>query len=335
MLNRSARFCFFIALLSFFSCSNDFQLTEGDVNIPVVYGFLTPESEFTYVRVEKAFVDENIPGTELAADPQNLYYEDILVTITHVNNPNKLPVSLTRIDGNLEGLVRDQGIFANTPNYLYKVATADLNLIPGDEYKITIRDASDNVMTEATTYCLSPYIEESLTTPSMNSDLSFTTTTSTSFRWITDPNAALHNLEIIFYYDEIKEGVSSKEELVWNLGRNIVSDDNRVSFSIRGNEFYSFLANSLEKDPSIRRFFDRATINITSGGREIREYLTVANANLGITSSGEIPTYSNLSNGALGVFSSRIQFTRENIRLARLTLDSLRNGSVTKELNFQ
>lgn len=335
MYNLTLRFGLFVTILSLFSCSNDFQLTEGEVNIPVVYGFLTPESEFTYIRVEKAFIDESVSGTVLAADPDNLYYNDITVSISHVSNPDKLPVSLVRIDGNLEGLVREEGIFANAPNYLYKVATADLNLIPGDEYKITIRDGSDNILTEASTFCLTPYNDESLTTPSMNSDLSFNPIGTTSFRWLTDRNAAMHNLQIVFFYDEIREGVSAKKELIWNLGRNIVSDDNRAAYSIRGNEFYSFMANSLDKDPSVRRFFDRATINITSGGREVREYLTVANANLGITSSGEIPTYSNLSNGALGIFSSRTHFTRENIRLARLTLDSLRNGSVTKELNFQ
>lgn len=335
ILKIATLFYSLIILLSLASCSNDFQLTEGEVNIPVVYGFLTPEDEFTYIRVEKAFIDEKISGNELALDPNNLYYNNISVSISNASNPDKLPVLLSRIDGNEEGIVREEGAFASAPNYLYKVATSVLNLIPGDEYTITIKDENDNLLTEATTYCLAPYISESLTTPSMNNDLSFSAIGNTSFRWITDRNAALHNLQIVFYYDEIKNGNNEEKQAVWNLGRNILSDDNRVTFSIRGNEFYTFMANNLDKDPSIRRFFDRATINITSGGLEIREYLTVANANLGITSSGEIPTYSNLTNGALGIFSSRTKFTREDIRLSRPTLDSLRNGSVTKELNFQ
>ncbi len=332
-------FLLIIVSIIFFipSCSNDFQLTEGAVNIPVVYGFLTPEDEYTYIRVEKAFIDENVSGRELALDPTNFYYENITVTISNKTNPDKLSpeVQLERVDGNLIGLVREEGAFANTPNYLYRTRTSLLNLNPGDEYKVTIRDDKDNVMTEATTFCLTPYIPESMTTPSMNNDLSFTTIGTTNFRWINDRNAKLHNLQLIFYFDEIKNNQVNRRELIWNLGRNIVSDDNRAGFSIRGNEFYSFMASSLEKDPTIRRFFDKATIKLTSGGQEIQEFLTVANANLGITSSGEIPTFSNFSNQALGIFSSRTRYVREDVRLARMTLDSLRNGSVTKELNFQ
>ena len=59
--------CLFGGLLA--SCSNDFELTEGTVDLPVVYGTISVGDSATYIRVEKAFVDEQTSAVQLAKDP--------------------------------------------------------------------------------------------------------------------------------------------------------------------------------------------------------------------------------------------------------------------------
>lgn len=55
-----------LCLLGSLSCSEDFQLTEPWKDIPVVYGFINVRDTAQYVRVERLFVDENIPASQIA-----------------------------------------------------------------------------------------------------------------------------------------------------------------------------------------------------------------------------------------------------------------------------
>jgi len=71
-----------LLIAGFSNCANDFELTTGATNKPVVYGFLSPTDTATYIRVEKAFVDENTSALELAQRPEELYYDDIEVVFS-------------------------------------------------------------------------------------------------------------------------------------------------------------------------------------------------------------------------------------------------------------
>jgi hypothetical protein len=61
--------------------------------------------------------------------------------------------------------------------------------------------------------------------------------------------------------------------------------------------------------------------------------VNVTLANTGITSSGEIPTYTNMSEG-LGIFDSVNKFRRNGIGIQTSTRDTLKMGYLTKNLNF-
>ena len=121
------------------------------------------------------------------------------------------------------------------------------------------------------------------------------------------------------------------KSVTWKVAENL----EKTEYTFKGRAFYEFMQGAFEKDPAVKRYFQSASLTIVSGGQAIKDYISIGQANLGITSSGEIPRYSNLSNGALGLFSSKTTFTRPDIGLANVTLDSLRNGVVTKSLNFQ
>ena len=101
-----------------------------------------------------------------------------------------------------------------------------------------------------------------------------------------------------------------------------------------GEEFFTILAANIQSDPSLSRFMLGMDLKVTTGSQEIVDFLTVAQANLGITSSGEIPNYTNLSRGR-GIFASRSHFILEGLQLGNTGLDNLKNSSLTASLNFK
>jgi hypothetical protein len=107
-----------------------------------------------------------------------------------------------------------------------------------------------------------------------------------------------------------------------------------IQYAIKGRAFYEFLKSNLTEDPKINRFLKFATIEIASGGVELKDYINIVQANLGITSSGEIPSYTNVVNG-IGLFSSRTSVKRDNVAFTNMTRDSVVNGIITKSLNFR
>ena len=61
---------------------------------------------------------------------------------------------------------------------------------------------------------------------------------------------------------------------------------------------------------------------------------TVGIANLGITGSQTIPTYTNITDG-LGIFTSRSKTVKKGLPLNDQTLEVLKSGDLTKKLNFR
>jgi len=139
-------FTLVLALLFNNSCSNDFDLNAPWQDIPVVYGLLSKLDTAHYIRVEKAFIDPTTSALELAQRPDSLYYENVDVRLEQLNGDNVVQsFNLVRVDGNLEGYQRDPGIFADAPNFLYKLRLPDNEtLVDGEDYRLVI-NREDNL----------------------------------------------------------------------------------------------------------------------------------------------------------------------------------------------
>jgi hypothetical protein len=330
-----------VSLLIFImSCSNDFQLVEGGQVVPVVYGVISSKDTASYIRVEKAFIDENIGGDVLAKDAANLYFEDVNVKLRHLKSGEEF--TLQKVDGNLEGFKRDEGAFASAPNYLYKIKRSELNLIPKDEYKLIISKNDGSVLTEASTKILTPLSDDNNDVePRNTATFSFSYTSDFRVTWFPDENSVIHDVILIINYTEILNGLATEKSVTWKAGINTsdkIATSNSYTFVTKGRAFYEFMASELPPsgpNNPVTRVFKDITFKIISGGQPIKDLIRLGQANLGITSSGEIPTYTNMSNGAIGIFTSKTEFVREGVGIARVSLDSLRNGVITKNLNFK
>ena len=75
-------------------------------------------------------------------------------------------------------------------------------------------------------------------------------------------------------------------------------------------------------------------LHLSGANNILEEFLRVGQANLGITSTQDIPFFDNLSEGR-GIFASRNTTSLFEIRLSSISEDELINGPITSQLGFE
>ncbi len=317
------------------ACSEDFQLTEPAKPIPVVYGLLDRTDSAYYIRVEKAFVSEDIAATTIAQNPDSLYYPQADVRL--FNKTQNLEFALLRVDGNLEGYPRKPGPFAQSPNYLYKIASKLVKLNGGDSLQLRV-DAPG--LPEQVTADIAAVSDLRFSFPDdLTRQLKFFTVNSFDFQWKHRSNARVFDLKALVYVEEVDliSGQSTTKILDMPIAKNLPGREGSgelfTSTKVFGSSLYNVLHEQLQPASGIERYLLKLEFVLTGGGPELKEYFDVLNANTGITASQEIPRYTNLSVG-FGIFSSKFTVIK-SINPEPPTLDSIQAHPLTRELNFK
>lgn len=312
------------------ACDNTLDLSAEFKDIPVVYGLLSVSEQNQFIRIERAFLDPNLPATQIAVDPEALYYPSLAVRILNVNT--KETFELRKIDGNEVGLQRDAGAFAVDPNTLYTISTEEMKLSAGDTYELQIDRGENSDLVTATTTVVDTIL---ITQPTGRINFGFDT--NFRVRWFpksTGSEPFVFDVSMLIYLEEIdvsNPGAMPVEKVLnWSLAKSLI---NEAEVLKKGSEFFVFLSNNLESDASIRRDFKGIDVVVDAGGEEILDYVRVGQANLGITASQEIPFYSNLSEGR-GIFSSRNRKYKRKILLTSVAQEIVKSDPLTKDLNF-
>jgi hypothetical protein len=331
---------FFLLVLGgfLFGCSNDFELTDDWKDIPVVYGFLNVSDTAHYIRLEKAFLDPKTSALVVAKIPDSLYYNDAAVFLEKENGQR---FALTRVDGAAEGFPRQTGIFAENPNYLYKIKQGAIGMTAGDTLKLVIERGDNLPAVRGATVILGTTI---LRSPSKitSTGLQFKTGDFFFFRWTPSPESQIFDLSATIRIQEqnIQTFVTTVRTIQWPIAKNIKRDpnsaNNDVNFKIPASGFYRIIADNLQPDATVQRFISNSGIDfrVDAGGQEINAYNDVINANLGISGAELIPIYTNMSEG-FGLFTSRSYSEEKGFGINQLTRDSLINGQFTRLLNFK
>lgn len=319
------------------SCSNEFELTAPYEDIVVVYGFIDKDDDVHYIRVEKAFIDPETSALEIAKNPDSLYFNDILVEIERLDKNET--ITLERVNGTDVGFPREEGIFATEPNVLYRFSLSDDNKLEGGEnVKLNISLGDEKEPVTAETRIIGD-IEFQQGRPTQT-DLSWRYGRSTTFAWFARDGGDLFDLVLTINIDELEPNSNeiSTRTLEWVVQRNIRRADDgsdQIRVDIDGERFYQFLQTELQDKPRFQRFLKSIDVNVSAAGEELLTFLDITLANTGITSSQEVPTYTNLTGNAVGLFSSREKAVLEITSLNRESRDSLKTGIYTKDLNFQ
>lgn len=334
MINKLSLFLFVAVVALFHACSTDVVLEGEWKDIPVVYAFIDLGDTAHYVRVEKAFLEVGGNANVIAQQADSIFYDDIEVQLERANGQR---FTLTRVDGNLEGYPRQAGTFASSPNYLYKIRANVIDLNGGETIRLLINRGDDLPVVEATTVVLTTLSprDNSPSSPIQLGDYNRTI----DVVWGTGQEARIFDLRMLIRYREINPANPSEQEvktLTWVIAPAIIKTNTSsvASGSFKSRDFFQFLASAVEPTQALIREIEDIEIQVVGGGNEILEFRRISQANLGITSSGIIPVYTNISEGR-GIFASRSAVRRQNLRLGAVSLDSLRNGVITKPLNFR
>ncbi len=334
-----------LALLA--GCSNDFEVAAPWKEIPVVYSILSAKDTAQYVRIEKAFLDPQTSGLEVAQIADSLYYPADAISVYLERASNNTRIQLTRVDGNFEGFPRKSGIFATQPNWLYKVKTpSGQALAAGEKYRLVINRADGKADITAETTIPGEFsfkVPNEVQSPPL---LNFFNAQTTSLNWRTDVNGVYFNAYVkIRYREEAPNGTTlAHRTLVWTAFTNTRRTDRLAGANgqyigeaeINGQDFFNFLADSI---PAVTnndryRYFEFADLTLEGGGREIAEYLSTASVASGITSAESIPSYTNISEG-FGIFTSKNRTTLGNIKIESKTVDEMNRNERAVRLNFR
>jgi hypothetical protein len=323
------------------SCSNDIDLTSEWKDIPIVYGLISKSDTVNYIRVEKAFIDNNISALDLAQISDSLYYENISVQIKSLNPNNPATYDLVRVDGNLEGFVREEGIFANAPNYLYKLELPAGELVGGQDYELVINRGDNSALVTATAMLVDDIEIRDPETDPDNADPIKWDLSGLKVGWRGSEGAQLFDVTLFLHIEEKDLSNPANDRIItleWKIEENqtaVYSNEQvRMDTRLTKVDLFQYLNGRLDINPTVARKFLSFDVLVTGGGQALIDYISTGNANTGITSTQVIPTYSNLSEG-FGIFSSRNSQRQEGYVLSEPTIDSIQNNTLTKDLNFQ
>lgn len=319
------------------ACSNDFDLTAEWKDIPVVYGMLEPGKTSNYIRVEKVFLDPKTNALTLAKIADSLYYNNITVQLERVKLAQTIP--LERVDGTQEGYVRDEGVFATAPNYLYKFQLTPGNELKGGEEVRLVINRSDNkapVISKTTIVGPSELVESQ-----PNSTITWEYNRKQRIAWRPGERSVIFDVTMYIHILESQPNSPNefqKRTLEWPLARGVQQaepNEVRMTIEVLGEDFFKFIQSQLKDEPNnVIRRFSGIDLEVIAGGQELLEYIRLRQANTGITSSQIVPTYSNID-GGLGLFTSRSVARRQDLTISGVSIDSLIDGIYTRNLNFR
>lgn len=339
-----------LPLLSFllFSCSNDLNVTSDWKEIPVAYGILSPKDTAHYIRIEKGFLDPERDARLIAQIPDSLYYPEntISVFLERVSNGQRYPMK--RVDGNLEGYVRDNGVFADQPNYLYKVRNADIpggGLKPSEKYRLVIErnDGKPNITAQVALprdIVLAGFNSLKNTPPTLD----LAPPQGQQIDMDVDSNALYFNVIVQIRVREVRPALpDTTYDIRWPAVKNYKRSTNPVGGNntfqaiptLVPNDFFLFLTQTFPPSSTKQRYFQPFSVTIEGGGgKTLENFYATASVASSITSAEVVPTYSNLSEG-YGLLLSKTSLTVNNVLLNSRIVDTLNARAETRDLNFR
>jgi len=338
---RILKFSFFILVSLIFSnsCSNELDITAEPRDIPIVYGVLAANAPAHFVRVERAFIDPDIGPLDLAQEPDLLFYENATVEILNLDTEERF--TLERIDATLEGFPREDGIFATDPNIIYRIDGSRMPLVGGENLQLQINRGENLDLITAETTIIPPM---DITRPILPMIRAWTNEVEQRISW--KPNSEdtqLFDIEIVLNYDERVNTPGSptvsKSISFFPVRNRRISDTERgntqLTNEVDGGAFFQFVGQAIDGTIPAIRAARGIDFIVHGGGTEIERFFTITLANSGITSSQDVPVFTNISGGGQGIFSTRSVGRFNNIQLEDQARDSLLNGRFTSDLNFQ
>jgi len=336
-----------LIFLGFSSCKNEIKIAAPWKETVIVYGLLDPGASVNYLRIQKAFLDPDGNAFQFTQNPDSIYPSNLAVKLFVRLNGNIVDtIYPVLINGDLEGIKKDSGLFAQTPNYLYKISEPikDSRLINSAvedyEYELIIQDPKTGYQCNAKTFTTGVMQPQ---TPVVGPKLPLTirdqTNSFMTIAYIEGRKVKSYDMVIRFWYKEksiSNPNDSSIKFMNWFIFKNRLTSSNlegyRLSNSaVPGSVFYEILNATIKPNKNIKREAMYCDIEYFGAGEDLFTYIEVNIPSIGIVQKK--PEYSNVTNG-LGIFSSRFITSSKNVPISPEMKSILKSSDYTVGLNF-
>ena len=322
---RTLAILFLLSIAMVFSaCENEVFINADYKETVVIYALLDPQDSIQYIKVNKAYLNENIGALEAAKISDSLYLDSTRVELKRLLTGEIIVCSAE------EGPTKDSGIFANNKNILWVTRE---KIYPNEEYEITVTNPLTNTKavsttkTVGTTKIRSPFIDQ---TNIFSVGPEFVT-----ISYVAAPNAFAYDARFHVYYEEINmadTNAKTEKMATWRVVSNFLVGNNSVPMrQIPRLSFLQFLQSSITAAPNLKHRIKWVGITLYGGNQTLVDYISVNEPSIGIVQKQA--EFTNI-NGGYGLFASRSTNKVWYVPMDPASITYLQKHELTKALNF-
>lgn len=330
----------FAVAISLNSCDTRVNLYADYKDIPIVYGLLDATQNTNYVKIVRAFSNNNenpISATDIAliADSSNYpgKLDARLIELGKTYGNHYEPTGRVIVLDTTTLHHKDSGAFYY-PNQKVYFTRERLKTNSGShdyKYRLQILKGDDTI-TSVTGMVGGDRFKIN------NKSIGFdpNSTEANKFTFIEAQNAFAYSARMRFEYTEKLPGhPETPKSIEWPLGYFSVNDlelvegysdpgHNIYGMAYRENSLFNYLRTAIGADTmNATRYMGDFYITLTAGGSELYNYIEVNSPSGSI--SQNVPDYTNI-NGGFGIFSSRVTIKKE-VQLSSPTKVKLKSVS--------
>jgi len=349
-----------IATLFATGCSEKFDTAAPYKDITVIYAFLDKKDTAHYIRIQKAFLDQNKNALAMSKEPDSSFYTslDVKVKKIRINDTSRVAdvYSLNRVDLTNEGYPKESGVFFNSPNYAYKFKA---NLDGGYFYRVVVT----NLKTGKADSAMAPIIDDvtpgtyivdaiddtfinrlkmdfASTSSNQSYDirLAYTPPANFSYQGLNTPVFMAYT---IIRFNWLDSNINTHEKTPhyydFVLGnKTLANTSNSITYQTKNTALYSAVASGIGTAPAnVRRLIDRCDVIAYVTTYDYYRYQQASfTQGVGLTGNEIHPIYTNIKGeNTLGIYTSR-GMHQGKITLTDNTVDSLKKNSVVANVRI-
>lgn len=353
---------FIVGLLSLLitaSCSEDFTVSAPYKPTTAVYGLLNPADSVHYIRIQKAFIDENKSAIELAKVPDSSFYNSLTVQLVEYSTDRSTVLNtqqLVKVNANDEGYQKNEPVtksqqFFSDPNFAYKFFNSDMPLSYDKWYRLLI--TYTNGRTDSSNFIgiiNDDKDKEDLGFHIPNFDFEYyqisfdRTLPSSRYKLLTymPANARIIEGVIRFNYVDVNllDNTQTDKFVDFFFDTETAAIEAGQSFDLEvpNSDIYAFLSAAIGPAPqNYVRDIDTCSIFVYAGSPELFYYNQINQGQAGgLTGDNIQPNYTNfVGDNVIGVVGSRAARTYDRVVISTNTIDSLKLNPATEQLRIR
>ncbi len=316
-----------IVLLNINSCKNDLDAMAPYKESIAVYGLLDPTDSVNYIRVNRVFLGAG-DANQIAQVQDSVYFKPGEATVVIEKYWNGVLKQKYNFSETFEKPL-DQGVFnvnqliykstqkfkSDSSNkffeYVLKVTNNKTGTIFDSESINIVKDITSTPTQACGTLGSTCFFNDPNSVVNISPFQNTFGPIETRVKFATPRYCATTSVKLRFHYTEVNLNASTaKKYFDFSLGEidaDVPTGGENMDYTFAGVTFFNSLNNAiLDNSNVLERVADSITFHFFFGGEELQLYKDINNTSGSF--GQEKPIYTNMKNGAVGVFSSRTKF---------------------------